>query len=100
MKVQQFYNKNQFIIYGDGLTIFQSYNSTIAIIKDKTLTFGKNWDYSNTTRKHLYLFLRDYDYYLNDDIYNKIQEALYTKNIRKALQNLIDNKVIAYDDTL
>ena len=62
MKVHQFYNKNQFLLKGDGKAIFQSYSSTIAIwdYATKTLTLGIDWDYSNTTRKHLYLFLNEY----------------------------------------
>ena len=31
-KVEQFYNKNQFLIKGDNGTTFQSYESTIANI--------------------------------------------------------------------
>ena len=35
MRVEQFYNKNQFIIRGEGKTVFQSYNSTIAEINNE-----------------------------------------------------------------
>ena len=49
---------------------FQSYDSIVCIIdyKDKSITFGKNYDYSKTTLKYLYRFLMIY--YCVDD-YNK-----------------------------
>ena len=61
-KVNQFYNKNQFVFEWDWKTIFQSYDSTIAIIdyENKTLTIWIDWDYSKATSKHFYLFLSDY----------------------------------------
>lgn len=60
--IRQFYNKNQFIMDDDKKIVFKSYNSIIAVIDKKTgeLFFGNDWNYSNTTRKHLYLFLSDY----------------------------------------
>ena len=95
MKVSQFYNRNQFIIEGQGKTIFQSYSSTIAIIDEKNhITFGRDWDYSNTTRKHLYLFLSDYSFNAT------IQNALLETNKRKAFQKLIDEGFITYDENL
>lgn len=98
MKVEQFYNKNQFRIYGEGKNIFQSYDSTIAIIEKGMLILGKYWDYSRTTLKHLYLFLNDYDFEI--DNYSHIYEALHSNNKRKAIQNLIDNNIIVYDESL
>jgi len=52
--------RNQFIIETDsGHTIFQSYNSLIADHRpDGSIVLGEDWDYSNTTRKYLYQFLR------------------------------------------
>lgn len=85
MKVEQFYNKNQFRIYGESKNIFQSYDSTIAIIKKGMLILGKNWDYSKTTLKHLYMFLNDYDFEIDNK--NYIYEALHSNNKRKAIQN-------------
>ena len=94
-KVTQFYNKNQFIITSNERTVFQSYDSTIAIIDSKNhLTLGCDWDYSNTTRKHLYLFLGDYSFNAT------IQEALQETNKRKAFQRLIDEGFISYDENL
>lgn len=85
MKVEQFYNKNQFIIKGDDKIIFQSYKSTICVLdnKNKTITFGKHYNYSNTTSKHLYLFL---EYYVN------MIELKHSKNKKKTLQEYINNK--------
>ena len=93
MKVQQFYNKNQFVIKGAKEIIFQSYDSTIAIYNfaDKSLTLGRDWDYSNTTRKHLYLFINDYV-----DI-NALMFLDEEKNKRAFIQKLIDNGTIKYD---
>jgi hypothetical protein len=51
---------NQFIINTPKATYFQSYDSVVAKIDEKrgNLILSDNWDYSNTTRKHLYIFLR------------------------------------------
>ena len=98
MKVEQFYNKNQFRIYEEGKNIFQSYDSTIAIIEKGMLILGKNWDYSNTTLRHLYLFLNDYRFGIDNQKY--IYEALNSNNKRKAIQNLINNNIIVYDEDL
>lgn len=40
MKVQQFYNKNQFITTDGNTVVFQSYDSTIAQIKKWCACFG------------------------------------------------------------
>lgn len=98
MKVQQFYNKNQFVIT-DGATIaFQSYDSTIAQIKNGVLVLGEDWDYSKTTLKHLYLFLTDYrnniDGYQYGQIFHHAGGLEMSKNKRQFLQNLIDKKTI------
>ena len=54
---------NHFIIYTPKATYFQSYLSVVAKIDKKgNLILSENWDYSNTTRKHLYIFLRMYGY--------------------------------------
>lgn len=101
MRVEQFYNKNQFIITDkeSGKTVFQSYDSKIAEIdKDGKLTLFRDFDYSQTTRKHLYLFLSDYRYNMAFDLRYKIVGVLDSKNKRKALQSLIDGDEIAYKD--
>lgn len=98
--VKQFYNKNQFIITTDDAITFQSYNSTIASIrkKDGKLTLFTDYDYSNTTRKHLYLFLDDYIYDLSTDIRKAFTGFYNCKNKRLFLYNLIKNKVIKYKE--
>lgn len=100
MKVEQFYNKNQFRIYGEGKNIFQSYNSTIAIIQNEDLILGRDWDYSNTTLKHLYLFLNDYIYGLNYELRETLKETLNKQNKRAAIQKLIDKNIIKYNENL
>ncbi len=48
---------NQFIIRGLGYTLFQSYTSPIALIKDSVVYLFKDWDYSRTTGKYRNDFL-------------------------------------------
>lgn len=60
---------NQFVItetsLGKPVIAFQSYESRVCEIRqggmgfERTVVLGRDWDYSNTTRKHLYKFLRD-----------------------------------------
>lgn len=102
-KVEQFYVKNQFIIENDDEITFQSYNSTIAIYNRKTqlLTLGKNWDYSTTTRKYLYMFINDYTYIKDEKENCYIDNYLNnTTNKRAYIQKLIDRKVINYSEEL
>ena len=50
---------NQFIIYSDNGTTFQSYNSVIAKIENghKVTLDSYYWDHSKTTGKYLNIFL-------------------------------------------
>ena len=57
--------KNQFVITEGNMIAFQSYSSRVCeIVKpcgmgyDALVRFGRDWDYSQTTSKHLYNFLR------------------------------------------
>ena len=57
--------KNQFIITEGNTTTFQSYSSRVCeIVKpcgmgyDALVRFGRDWNYSQTTAKHLYSFLK------------------------------------------
>lgn len=98
-KVRNFYHKNQFVITGEGKTTFQSYDSTIAEINaDGKLKLFNDWNYSQTTLKHLYLFLNDYKNELSAEIYKSIfvKGFEYSKNKREFLQKLIDKKIIKY----
>jgi len=78
MKVTQFHNKNQFVIYGKDETVFQSYYSTIARVNDATdeLTLYDKWDYSKTTMKHLYLFIEEH--------HHKTHQAIKDSLIKEA----------------
>lgn len=85
MQVQNFEQKNQFVITDRGNLFFQSYKSLIAKIdKNGKVTLYKDWDYSKTTMRHLYLFLREYS-------------SIDTKYLYKqGIEKLIKNKVIKY----
>ena len=71
MKVENLINNNgnravnQFVIYANNCIYFQSYDSMIAKYDRKSgkLYITKNWDYSVTTRKHFYIWLRRYTNY-------------------------------------
>lgn len=54
---------NQFVIKTKKATYFQSYRSVVCKIDGINIVLSMNWDYSNTTRKHLYIFLRQNGYY-------------------------------------
>ena len=65
---------NQFIIYTDNGSIFQSYNSTI-VKRDsgKTYLDVNKWDYSTTTGKYRNIFLNE----KKKDTENKIKMGEY-----------------------
>lgn len=97
MKVKQFYNKNQFVIIDNEnkKTYFQSYNSLIAFIDESgNLTLGKDWNYSTTTAKHLYLFIDEFCYSY------KVEIPEGCKNKRAYIQKLIDDGIINYDENM
>jgi hypothetical protein len=69
---------NQFILYDDDKTQFQSYETLICTWQNHELTLnGSWWDYSNTTRKYFYMFLREHT---NLNITNK-------KDMLEAIKN-------------
>ena len=81
---------NQFIINTPKATYFQSYDSVVAKIDRKgNLIVSQHWDYSNTTRKHLYIFLRMYGY----------RHLCSAKDMRDAIKNkeVILKKVSSLD---
>lgn len=90
MKVEQFYNKNQFHLYGNGENELQSYDSLVCSINDLEIILGRDWNYSNTTRKHVYLFLEEYG---DINFYG-------IKNKKEYINNLIDNGTIRYDEKM
>lgn len=96
LKVENFYNKNQFLIREGEKLILQSYNSIVAIWDNEkqTLVLGKDWDYSRTTTKHIYLFI--YDFVRN----SKIKEVNEKTNKRDFINKLIKENIIKYDKKL
>jgi len=65
---------NQFIIYTDNGSIFQSYNSTIVKIDSgKTYLDLNKWNYSTTTGKYRNIFLNEQ----KKDTENKIKSGEY-----------------------
>ncbi len=90
-KIEQFHNKNQFVIRTKNNIYLQSYDSVVCKIGNSgRVTFGKDWDYSKTTTKHLYLFLQEYSNVL--------------KGVDKAkkdhLKKLLDNGTILYNEEM
>jgi len=67
---------NQFILKTKKATYFQSYESVVCKLDGNNIVLSDDWDYSNTTRKHLYMFLRQNGYY-------NLSSA---KDIRKAIK--------------
>ena len=91
MKVEQFEHANQFRIYGKGENCLQSYHSLVVKIdKDDNIILGKDWDYSTTTSKHVYMFLEQYT---RLNFYG-------VKNKRKYINDLIKNGTIKYDNEM
>ena len=100
MKVEQFLNRNQFHLYGEGVDILQSYNSKVVEIKNGKITLGRDWNYSTTTSKHVYAFIDEYAYGDNMDVNHIRIELRNSNNKRKYIQKLIDNNIIKYDEEM
>lgn len=92
--IYQLDHVNQFIIDSNDYRLFQSYKSLVAIYdkKERQLILGCDWDYSNTTLKHLYLFIKDYCYIaeLDDMLYN-------ATNKKATMYKAIKNGLVLYD---
>ncbi len=74
---------NQFeIVDTDNSTMFQSYDSMIAMVRDSDSRVYLDeyyWDYSVTTMKHLYNFLRQWGYDLNKKkVLQLIEDGVFT----------------------
>lgn len=91
-KICQLQHINQYVITSDDYFIFQSYDSLIAIYDrtNKVLTVGIDWDYSNTTLKHLYIFIDEYCYVSGLNLYA-------CNNKKKLLKRFIKENKIKYD---
>jgi len=73
---------NQFEVYVDGVYYFYSYNSLCCVIdSDDRIIFGRDWDYSKTTLKHLKAFLNDH--YINLDSKRMIQNVIFSGTFGK-----------------
>jgi len=86
MLVKKYYHNNQYIISNEGTVYFQSYKSLIASVSRNKVTLYKDWDYSRTTLRHLYLFLKEYSSIDNKFLNKKGIEKLIkegTININK-----------------
>ncbi len=85
LKVEQFYAANQFRIYGDNLNILQSYDSKVVEITNyqgcyQCIILGRDWDYSRTTSKYVYMFL---DEYSRVRIYGEANKRKYINDLLK-----------------
>ena len=74
---------NQFVIEGDGVKTFQSYNSTIAVIdwNEHTVKIGEDWNYSMTTSKYRNSFFDN----------NYFSDMKDTKSIKKVMAEVDKN---------
>lgn len=101
MKVEQFKVKNQFIVRGGNEIIFQSYDSTIAVVDNGSITLGVDWDYSRTTLKYLYAFLdEEARYIVNAELKSIINSILESNNKKSKIAELIENNIINYNENL
>lgn len=72
---------NQFVIRTKKATYFQSYRSVVCKLDGINIILSNNWDYSKTTAKHLYMFLRQNGYYnlsSAKEVRNAIKEGWVT----------------------
>ena len=101
MKVEKFKVKNQFIIRGGNKIIFQSYNSTIAVVDNGSITLGADWDYSRTTLKYLYVFLdEEARHIVNAELKSIINSIFESNNKKSEIAELIENNTINYNGNL
>ena len=82
---------NQFVFIDADKIVFQSYESICCIIEKTAkgigrITLGRDWDYSVTTCKYLFAFLREYA---------NMQDVS-----KKSLEIAIRNKDIVFDENL
>ena len=101
LKVGNFYHTNQFVIEYNNEIYFQSYESIIAKITEYgNLYLTDKWDYSQTTLKHLYLFIQDYLLYIKDKVcYHELYYAMYVaKNKKQAIKKLLLNGFVGVFD--
>ena len=76
---------------------FQSFSSIVCVYDYRTesMTFGRDWDYSNTTMRHLNEFLRHhvpFGYIIGD----RVSGSVCAATVRKAIRD----GVVEYDPEL
>ena len=79
---------NQFVITSGDRTFFQSYKSVVAMVKDGVLYVTDKWDFSNTTRKHFYIFVREYYKYRYGNR-KAILNGIHDGTIKKVSEELL-----------
>lgn len=82
---------NQFVIRTKKATYFQSYRSVVCKLDGINIVLSTDWEYSKTTMKHLYIFLRSMGYYRYNSA-KDIRNAIRDKEI--ILKNVDSLKVI------
>ena len=91
MLVEQLANKNQFKVFLSNGVAFQSYDSLIAFKCEGKIYLSNKWDYSNTTLKHLKLFLNIS--ISKKDIKKKIENGAYILvGNERSLKRIMDKK--------
>ena len=94
MKTNNLYNVrwhvNQFAFDDWNKSVFKSYNSICAVIdwKAQKITLGKDWNYSKTTRKHLYAFFEDMG----------LRDLRNIEQVREAIKNWKDGDFLVEVD--
>lgn len=86
---------NQYDISHDGKIYFQSYESLIACyeFESGTLTLGRDWDCSNTTRKYLRQWMEEHFLTVN-------LLGCYGKSFSQAVRNAIKDGKIIHDEKM
>lgn len=100
-KIEQFHHANQFLIIDfakngniSSLT-FQSYDSIIAVYftTSRLLMLTRRWDFSQTTLKHLYMFIEERTFCEWKVLFQK------TKQKRKFIKDLLSKNIISLNFT-
>lgn len=87
-------NRHANVINRHGVLYLQDYESIVAKydIYNKILTFGKDWNYSNTTLKTIYNFIFEFVEV------PEIREVNNQTEKKEYLKKIINNKIILVDN--
>ena len=74
---------NQIVVTDRGFRTFYSYGTPICRknLNKGTLTFGSNYRYSQTTMKHLLIYLRDFEGWCSHSI-KDVDKAIKEKKVK------------------